>query len=169
MSCDVCIIMKTTDDMVLFWNGPFSQWYPSNFIVDGIEYNCAEQYMMAEKARFFGDESTLEEIMETDEPAEQKRLGRLVSGFDEDDWNEVAIDIVVKGNLAKFSQNKKLKKKLLKTGSRILVEASPEDCIWGIGLAEDDPRALDRHSWEGTNWLGEALSQVRDELTESEG
>ena len=157
--------MKTTDEMVLFWDGPFSQWEPCNFVVNGIEYNCAEQYMMAEKARFFEDEETLNEIMDTDDPREQKRLGRLVEGFDEDRWNEVAIEIVVKGNLAKFSQNPELKKILLDTESRILVEASPYDKIWGIGLRETDPRALDREQWLGTNWLGEALSQVRDALS----
>lgn len=157
--------MKITDEMVLFWDGPFSQWEPCNFVVNGIEYNCAEQYMMAEKARFFEDEETLNEIMDTDDPREQKRLGRLVEGFDENRWNEVAIEIVVKGNLAKFSQNPELKKILLDTESRILVEASPYDKIWGIGLRETDPRALDREQWLGTNWLGEALSQVRDTLS----
>jgi len=156
--------MRTTEDMVLFWNGPFSQWEPCEFVVDGIEYNCAEQYMMAEKARMFEDEATLEEIMDTDDPKEQKRLGRLVEGFDEDRWNAVAVDIVVKGNLAKFGQNPEFKKVLLDTEDKIIVEASPYDRIWGIGLRENDPRAWDRNSWLGTNWLGEALCRVRDEL-----
>lgn len=161
--------MKITDEMVLFWNSVFSQWHRCKFTIDGIEYNCAEQYMMAEKARMFGDDDALEEIMDTDSPREQKRLGRLVSGFNEDEWNKVAMDIVVKGNLAKFGQNEKLKKKLFATGDRMMVEASPDDKVWGIGLAEDDPKALDRHQWEGTNWLGEALNQVRDELSEEDG
>ncbi len=153
--------MKITDEMVLFWNGVFSQWHPSNFTIDGIEYNTAEQFMMAEKARLFGDESILEEILETDDPKTQKKLGRMVENFDEDEWNKVAMDVVIKGNLAKFNQNPSFKKKLLATGGKIIAEASPYDKIWGIGLSEEDPRALDRNQWLGTNWLGDALAQVR--------
>lgn len=158
--------MKTTETMVLFWESDEipSQWYPSDFVVAGVEYNCAEQYMMAEKARLFEDEEALAAIMETDCPREQKRLGRLIQGFDEDTWNEVALDVVTKGNFAKFSQNPQMKKWLLETQDKILVEASPYDKIWGVGLREDDPRILDRDQWEGTNWLGEALSNVRDML-----
>lgn len=161
--------MKITEEMVLFWESDEipSQWYPSNFIVDGIEYNCAEQYMMAEKARLFEDEETLDEIMDTDSPREQKRLGRIVKGFDEEAWNKVAVDIVTKGNFAKFSQNLEMKEWLLSTQDKILVEASPYDRVWGVGLRENDSRILDREQWNGTNWLGEALSNVRDMLTEN--
>jgi len=160
--------MKTTDTMVLFWESDEipSQWYPSDFEVDGVEYNCCEQYMMAAKARLFGDEEALEAIMETDDPREQKRLGRLVVGFDEDTWNEVAVDIVTEGNFAKFSQNPEMKAWLLSTQDKILVEASPYDKVWGVGLREDDPRILDREQWDGTNWLGIALSNVRDMLSD---
>lgn len=162
--------MKITENMVLFWEGDEipCQWYPSNFVVAGIEYNCAEQYMMAQKAIIFGDEDTLEEIMDTDDPSEQKRLGRIVQNFDEDQWNEVALDIVVEGNYAKFSQNPELREWLLSTGDKILVEASPYDRIWGVGLRESDPRILDKEQWRGTNWLGEALSIVRDMLSSGE-
>lgn len=158
--------MKITEEMVLFWEADEipCQWYPSEFTVDGIEYNCAEQFMMAQKALFFEDEDTYEEIMDTDDPEEQKRLGRLVQNFDEDRWSEVAIEIVTTGNYAKFDQNPELKEWLLSTGDKILVEASPYDPIWGVGLRENDPRILDREQWQGTNWLGEALSIVRDML-----
>ena len=102
--------------------------------------------------------------MDTDDPREQKRLGRLIEGFDEDTWNKVAVDVVTKGNFAKFSQNPEMKEWLLSTQDKILVEASPYDKIWGVGLREDDPQILDREQWDGTNWLGVALSNVRDML-----
>jgi ribA/ribD-fused uncharacterized protein len=161
-------IGRVTEEMVLFWNGPFSQWYPSEFEINGIQYNCCEQYMMAEKARLFGDEDTLKEIMETDSPREQKKLGRQVSDFDQSKWEEIAQEVVYQGNLAKFSQNPDLKEILFSTQDKILVEASPYDKIWGIGLSADDPRAEDRSQWLGTNWLGEALSQVRSDLAQHE-
>ena len=157
--------MKSNNDkFVLFWRGPFSQWYPSEFKVDGISYNCAEQYMMAEKAKLFGDNKIRKQIMKTNSPREQKALGRKVSNFDAGKWNSVARDIVYKGNLAKFSQNKDLQKELLTTEDKTLVEASPYDKIWGIGLAADDPNATRPENWKGTNWLGEVLMRVRDEL-----
>lgn len=151
-----------------FWNGPFSQWEPSYFELDGIEYNCAEQFMMAEKARLFGDEETLEEIMDAADPDTQKKLGRLVSGFDKDVWEEDEVNgfprcwnIVWRGNMAKFSQNTHLLEELLNTGESVLVEASPYDCIWGVGLRATDPRIHNPENWRGTNWLGEVLTVVR--------
>lgn len=149
--------------MVLFWQADEipCQWYPSTFTVDDVEYNCAEQYMMAQKAILFNDQDALEEIMDTDDPREQKRLGRTIANFDPDIWNQHAIDIVVKGNYAKFSQNPELKQWLLNTQDKILVEASPCDKIWGVGLRENDKRILNRQNWKGSNWLGEDLSTVR--------
>ncbi|MEO0604120.1 MAG: NADAR family protein [Myxococcota bacterium] len=155
----------------LFWDGPFSQWEPAPFSVDGVEYNCAEQFMMAEKARLFEDHETLAWILEAEDPASQKALGRVVDGFDEAIWREEeengmprCWNIVWRGNLAKFSQNDHLLEALLATEGTSLVEASPEDSIWGIGLAEDDPAARDRASWRGLNWLGEVLDDVREHL-----
>jgi ribA/ribD-fused uncharacterized protein len=145
----------------LFYGGPFSQWYPSVFVIDGISYNCAEQYMMAMKARKFKDKWSLVKIMTTKRPDIQKMIGRNVYGFDAEIWNSVCRDIVLKGTLAKFEQNEDLLEYLLETGDDEIVEASPTDRIWGIGLAEDDPRALDRRQWRGTNWLGEAIMEAR--------
>ena len=156
--------MKTTAKYVLFWDGPFSQWHPSVFKVDGTTYNCAEQFMMAEKAKLFGDTKKRKEIMKTSSPKKQKHLGREVKPFDKNRWNSVARDIVFRGNVAKFSQNEDLKKELLSTGNRVLAEASPVDEIWGIGLAEDDPEALNPKNWKGTNWLGEVLMRVRETI-----
>lgn len=149
---------------VLFWSGWPSQWYAADFSVDGVRYSCAEQFMMAEKARLFGDKGTLRQILAADSPREQKALGRRVHPFDEARWSSACREVVYRGNIAKFSQNPDLLALLLRTGSKTLVEASPTDRIWGIGLAADDPRATNRSAWRGKNWLGEALMRVRAEL-----
>ena len=152
------------EKFTFFWKGHFSQWFPSKFVIDGISYLCAEQYMMARKATFFGDSKTLNKIMITTSPKEQKALGRTVKPFDINKWNAIVKEIVFKGNLAKFRQNPKLKDKLLDTIGTTLVEASPLDKIWGIGLSAKDEKALNRDTWQGTNWLGEILTNVREEL-----
>jgi len=151
------------DNFLFFYGGPFSQWYGSKFEVSGVEYNCAEQFMMAAKARIFGDKEALKKIMASEDPKEQKALGREVKGFSEISWNRTAKEVVYIANLAKFSEPE-LKKVLLDTGNKELVEASPYDTIWGIGLGEDDPDRLDKSKWKGTNWLGEVLMRVRREL-----
>lgn len=151
-----------TEQFTFFWNGPFSQWHLSDFTVNDITFNCAEQYMMYEKAMLFEDYDTAVKILETDAPRKQKALGRTVSNFDPDQWNKVARDIVFAGNVAKFTQNDQLKEVLLETKGTILVEASPYDKVWGIGLKQNDPRSLNRKTWRGTNWLGEVLTNVRD-------
>jgi ribA/ribD-fused uncharacterized protein len=149
---------------VFFWSGWPSQWYPADFAIDGVEYGCAEQFMMAEKARLFGDKEALHAILRTDSPVEQKALGRTVRDFDEARWTGACREVVYRGNIAKFSQNPDLLELLLVTGDKTLVEASPKDRIWGIGLAADDPRAMNRSAWRGKNWLGEVLMRVRAEL-----
>lgn len=153
-----------SEKFTFFWRGPFSQWRRSKFIVDELTYATAEQYMMAGKARLFGDKDSERLILENDSPKEQKALGRKVKNFVKNVWDQHARDIVYHGNYAKFTQNADLKEVLLTTSGTTLVEASPVDNIWGIGLAEDDPRALDRASWLGTNWLGEVLTKVRDDI-----
>jgi len=156
--------MSTQEKFTFFWNGPFSQWYDSPFTVDGVSYNCCEQYMMAKKAMLFGDSAALLSIMNSTSPKEQKAIGRKVRGFDESQWNAVVKDIVYRCNMAKFTQDPKLGTSLFQTSGTTLVEASPYDKIWGIGLKESDPRAQDRNRWEGKNWLGEILTQLRDDL-----
>lgn len=143
-----------------------SQWFPCRFTVDGRVYATAEQYMMAEKARLFGDEETRQQILQATDPRVCKELGRKVRNFDQELWNTHCVDIVVAGNLAKFSQNASLKEFLLSTGESILTEGSPSDCIWGIGRVKSDPLSQDPASWKGTNLLGFALMEVRDKLRE---
>lgn len=156
--------IKTTDAFVLFWGGWPSQWHRAHFVVDGVRCNCCEQFMMAEKARMFGDEEAVTQILASRNPRQQKALGRSVRGFDSGAWNDVCRGIVYVGNLGRFSQDDAGRRELLATGHRTIVEASPTDRIWGIGLAQDDPRALDPGQWRGTNWLGIALMQVRESL-----
>jgi len=157
----------TREDFVFFWKQTgsteacFSQWYPCPFVVDGVSYNCAEQYMMARKAFVFGDEKAREKIMASFSPMAIKKLGRGVRNFNPYVWNVNKDEIVKKANIAKFSQNQKLKDILLSTGDKILVEASPYDRIWGIGLAEDSPSAILPDKWCGENRLGFILMEVR--------
>lgn len=155
------------EKFTFFWDGPFSQWEKCEFQIDGIIYNCAEQYMMASKAKFFDDEDTHDRIMEAEHPREQKKLGRLVKGFSADRWNAQAREIVYEGNYAKFTQNADLLEKLLSTKDTTLVEASPYDCVWGIGMRETDSGVNNRDNWRGTNWLGEVLTGLREDLIEA--
>ena len=145
-----------------------SQWWSSKFEVDGVEYCCAEQFMMAEKARMFGDEEMLQKIMETTIPKEMKGYGRAVRGFEKERWDAACYEIVRRGNEAKFSQNPELWEFLRRTKNRILVEASPMDRIWGIGMGKDNPDAQCPLKWRGTNLLGFALTEVRDKRLEKE-
>lgn len=152
------------EKFTFFWSGPFSQWHPSSFEINDIIYNCAEQYMMAEKALMFADYGMRTRILHAANPADQKRYGRQVANFNLEAWNKEAKKIVFNGNYAKFTQNDDLKKTLLATHGTTLVEASPKDCIWGIGLSKNDSRALKRETWLGTNWLGETLTKVREKI-----
>jgi len=154
---------------VFFWsekgrNGCFSQWYKSDFTIGGHQYCCMEQYMMAQKAILFKDTDTLGKILSTTDPRTIKALGREVKEFNSITWGEHKSRIVFEGNLAKFSQNETIKDILLGTDTKVLVEASPYDNIWGIGLRASDATKTNPSDWKGQNLLGFALMQVRDEL-----
>ena len=142
----------------------FSQWWLADFVVADITYGSAEHWMMAEKARLFGDENTLAMILAAKSPAEAKKLGRLIQGFEPEFWEARKVAIVLAGNRHKFSQHPPLRQFLLSTNDRVLVEASPVDAIWGIGLAADSADAADPARWRGPNLLGFALMEVRDQL-----
>ena len=157
--------MENEKDYYLFYGGLFSQWADIPMVIDGVEYSCNEQYMMAEKARLFGDDEMHAKIMASDNPEEMKmKFGRHVRNFDDSVWKANARDIVYKANYAKFTQNYDCLLELAYSRGKTVVEASPTDKIWGIGLDQFDPRATDESQWQGTNWLGEAIMKVRDEL-----
>lgn len=156
--------MKITDKYVFFWDGIYSQWYPSPIVIDGITYNCCEQYMMHQKALFFEDIKTAEKIMKASSPRDQKMLGRSVKNFNKDRWDKVNLNIVYRANLAKFTQIKELREALLSNGNRILVEASPYDQIWGIGMGEEEPGVENPIYWKGQNLLGQVITLVKHEL-----
>ena len=153
-----------TEKFTFFWSGPFSQWHKAPFEVDHIIFNCAEQYMMYYKAILHDDRETSQKILMASNPRVQKNLGRTVVGFDYHLWSNNCELIVKDGNMAKFTQNSLLGQTLKATAGTTLVEASPCDKIWGIGLKEDDPRALSRETWQGQNKLGKVLTEVRIEL-----
>ncbi|MEO8153613.1 MAG: NADAR family protein [Rhizobacter sp.] len=140
----------------------FSQWFDAAFILDGERYATAEHFMMAEKARLFGDEETRRQVLAASTPAEAKKLGRGVQNFSDALWLAKRFEIVVSANQAKFMQNPAMAQFLVRTGAQVLVEASPVDNIWGIGIAADHPDALHPARWQGLNLLGFALMQVRE-------
>ena len=141
-----------------------SQWWASAFEVDGVRYATAEHYMMAAKARLFGDAAVAEKILQNPEPGAAKALGRQIANFDEERWVAAREEIVLAGSRAKFTAHPPLRDFLLATGRKILVEASPLDCIWGAGLAYNDPRLNQPAQWPGLNLLGFVLMRLRAEL-----
>jgi len=142
----------------------FSQWWPAPFTIEGDTYATAEHFMMAAKARLFGDADAAQRVLAAKHPKQAKAIGREVHGFDEAIWLRERFALVVAGNEAKFRQHPALAEFLLGTGERVLVEASPVDRIWGIGLAADDPDAERPQNWRGLNLLGFALMEVRARL-----
>lgn len=157
------------DNFIFFYspneeNGYLSNWYPSPFTYAGADYFCAEQYMMAQKAKAFKDYNTLERIMASKNPGEVKQLGRQVQNYDTETWDRIRYQIMRRGIRAKFQQNTALLDMLLGTGLSVLVEASPRDEVWGVKMTADDPDITQIHKWKGRNLLGRVLMQVRSDL-----
>lgn len=148
-------------------NAYLSNWYPSDFTVNGINFSSMEQYMMYQKALRFGDTKIADKILATDDVAKIKKLGREVQGYDDSVWNGVRQIIVYEGLMAKFSQNEDLKAKLLETKDVILAECAVRDKIWGIGLSMTDEKRFDKDKWKGQNLLGYALMLVREHLSKN--
>jgi len=153
-----------TDECVLFWSGWPSQHAPATFEVCGVWYNCTQQYLMAERARMFGDADRLDDIMWSRDPVQQTVLGHAVKNCDEARWRRAVPAMLLRGNMAKYAQNATLKRLLLATHPKVLVQASPYDTVYGVGLTPHDPRALDPEHWRGLNLLGTALMQTRQTL-----
>ena len=145
-------------------NGYLSNWYLSEFCVDGITFSSMEQFMMYQKAICFSDHEIANKILQTTDVAEIKSLGRSVSGYDDHVWNGIRQIVVFEGLFAKFSQNDLLKRELLATQEAVLVECAVKDRIWGIGLSMSDPKRLQKDQWRGENLLGYALMMVRKRL-----
>jgi ribA/ribD-fused uncharacterized protein len=185
--------MYDRDDYVFFWktnevHGWGSQWYHSPFTAEltidtpkeaegeqstteTVKFPSAEHWMMVQKALLFQDAEVARQIMDvtgagSTDMAYIKSLGRKVRGFDEATWVAKRDGIVLEGNLLKFRQNPDLKAKLLATGERSLVEASPRDRIWGVGFGEKN--ALNKKDNWGLNLLGKALEETREILREEE-
>jgi ribA/ribD-fused uncharacterized protein len=153
------------DLYVFFWgikDGPFTQFFPTKFVENDLTFTSCEQYMMYNKAKYFKDDINANKIIKESAPIKIKMLGRQVKGFNEDEWKKVREDIVYKGNYLKFSQNPDLKLLLLATKDKILVEAAPNDAIWGIGFNSEN--ALNNKNKWGLNLLGKALMKVRNDL-----
>jgi len=162
-------IVEETNEYVFFWkpSSAFDQWSPCRFEVHGQLYNCAEQYMMSEKARLFGDTATVEGILAEMHPLKQKNMASArgtLKGFDQKVWDRECSRIVREGNLAKYQQNPELLEALLATGDKTLVEASPKDDIWGIGVGIEEAKKRKPKDWPGKNLLGKILMEVREDL-----
>jgi ribA/ribD-fused uncharacterized protein len=158
--------MRITEKYILFWGSIYSQWYLASFTdpISGITFNCNEQYMMWHKAKCHDDEETADLVLLEKNQNKQKKLGRSVKNFDEAKWNKVKFEVVCNANILKFTQNPELLAQLLLSGDKHIVEASPEDKIWGIGMGENDKGVEDPKNWKGQNLLGEAIMLTRTYL-----
>lgn len=161
--------MRVTDTHIYFWSSIYSNWYSCNFVVDGILFNCSEQFYMYKKAMQFADEDTAKKILGASHPRDQKAFGRQVKNFDSTVWDSISYKVMLQAVYEKFNQNYELKCQLLGTDDKIFVEASPFDNIWGVGLNEIDDTILDEKNWLGKNWLGKVLCEVRERLKQDSG
>jgi hypothetical protein len=154
---------------VFFYNGFLSNWADTPFLdpKSGIPYNCSEQYMMHQKALLFNDHDIAMKVLKKKFPGDQKALGRKVKGFDKEIWDKHARNIVYQGCFYKFTQNEDAYNYLMETKGYYLVEASPYDTVWGVGLGGYDEAIQDPKNWQGTNWLGQVLTSLREDLAEN--
>jgi ribA/ribD-fused uncharacterized protein len=155
---------RITKSHIYFWSGIYSNWFECKFKYKGITFFNTEQAFMWEKAIYFGDMETAELIIKTPNPKENKALGRKVKNFNPEQWMIISFQVMVDVNYAKFTQNLRLKTSLLHTKAKTLVEASPVDKIWGIGLIWSNDDVLDERKWQGMNLLGKALMEVRKKI-----
>lgn len=156
---------KIEDEEFIFFYGKdaiLSNYFPSKFIFEGIEFNCAEQYYHYRKADFFNDENKKQLILKETNPITQRRIGAIVCGYDDEAWHKICYEVMKQGLICKFDQNKELREYLTDTNNSTLVEASPTDLRWGIGMALYDKDLLDKAKWKGRNLLGKILMEIRE-------
>lgn len=163
------IVIANSTEPVLFFKpeqpyGFMSNWWPSPFTIDNVLFPTTEHHMMVMKALLMGDQAMARTILNTKSPSAVKGLGKKVKNFSPQLWDTHKFEIVLTGNMAKFTQHPDLKQQLLATGDRIIAEASPYDKIWGIGMAPTDSRARNPANWKGQNLLGRILMEVRSRL-----
>jgi len=159
--------MRTTDTHIYFWGSYLSNWIPADLAIkyDGHVFNTSEQLFMYKKAKFFGDDFMANRIVYLGKhPRDAKNQGRLIRGYNEDQWSNVREQMMYEAIYEKFSQYPELKKQLLDTGDKILVEGTPFDPIWGVMIKWDDDRILDEKNWKGQNLLGKVLMWIRNDL-----
>jgi ribA/ribD-fused uncharacterized protein len=146
-------------------DSPFSFWYPTEFVENGISYSSAQQYVLHHKALLFSDESTAEKVLQVHEKKDLMKLSRAVQNFQPKVWAQKREQIAETANRAKFTQNEELKAQLLATAGTRLANANQHDIIWGIGFEEDAEEAKDPKKWRGKNLLGEILKRLREEMS----
>jgi ribA/ribD-fused uncharacterized protein len=145
-------------------NGYLSNWFASDFDLDGIHYTSAEQYIMYQKCMLFGDRTSAEAVLATKDVALQQKIGRNARGYIGNVWSGARQAIAMRGLYAKFSQNIDLREMLLNTGDAYLVECAGSDKVWACGIRLSDDQRLDASNWTGENILGFALMEVRERL-----
>lgn len=158
--------MKIINNYIFFWadNDIYSNFYPSKFYYKEHNFLFSEQCFMYLKALEFKDFEIAEKILNTYKPLDCKKLGRAIKNYDDIFWSKIREEKMFDACYSKFSQNSSLRKNLIETENKILVEASPYDKIWGIGLDENNPKILEPNNWNGLNLLGKVLMRVRDIL-----
>ena len=154
---------NVTDKYVAFWGGVFSNFYPCNIEAEGHSFKSSEQYFMWQKATYFMDDVIAQAILDAKTPSQAKQLGRRVSGYDDETWAKVRLHAMFNAVYLKFSQNDELKKIIISDDlkGKHVVEGSPIDKIWGVGVKWDDPAIADEKNWQGENLLGLVLDNVR--------
>ncbi|VTU42571.1 MULTISPECIES: NADAR family protein [unclassified Variovorax] len=153
-------------EIVTFWGAqsPLSNWNIGKFTSRGIDFNCSEQLMMYRKAELFGDATSMAAILVEPDPREQKALGRAVSGFVKPIWDAASEAVLFEGLFDKFTQVASAHGVLMASEEKLIIEASPTDRLYGVGLAAYDPRILDTETWRGANRLGYLLMRVRSAI-----
>jgi ribA/ribD-fused uncharacterized protein len=159
-----------TAKSVLFWKPPCigGNWTICPFHMHGHRFNCSEKAVMWRKAKLFGAVAVAEEILAAEDPKDHMALGRRIANFDQEVWDAHKFDIMVDVLMHKFFQNEDYADALIATDGKQLVECSPRDPIWGVGMNARDfmkKAKEDTAKAKGENLLGKALMVVRDRLT----